>query len=247
MIARHDQEEVEMNRVNAFKAAVVGTLAVGVLAASAAPAQAQTGDRLNFNGSANLSDVPGSGGSQLFIDFLVGGATTGAGGTVSAVETINGVFDPEIVPGTVGNITDLVVDASSVVGTPVDPFVSIGGYTFTLDEAPDGNVFGPISLIGTPTGTSGFFGVMGTVTGGDFGTTPWSYQGLFTAQFSGKTPEQVFNAVNSGGTLPVSFSAEFVIGTPSSVVPEPSTYLLLGTGIAGLGLIGFRRRRQTQA
>jgi hypothetical protein len=223
---------------------MVGTLAFGALVASATMVQAQ--DRLNFTGSADLHDVPGSGGSQLFIDFLVGGTTSGAGGTVNAVETISGAFDPEITPGMVGQITDLTVDATGVVGTPVDPFVSIGGYTFTLTSSPDGNVFGPISLNGTPAGTSGFFGVFGTVTGGDFGTTTRNYTGIFTAQFAGQTPEQVFNAVNSGGTLPVGFSAEFIIGE-ASVVPEPSTYLLLASGLGGLGLVSFRRRRSTKA
>jgi hypothetical protein len=58
---------------------MVGTLAFGALVASATMVQAQ--DRLNFTGSADLHDVPGSGGSQLFIDFLIGGTTSGAGGT----------------------------------------------------------------------------------------------------------------------------------------------------------------------
>jgi hypothetical protein len=222
--------------------AVLGALALGALVASAPTAQAQTGSRLNFGGSANLFDAPGTGGSELFIDFLVGGATGGPGGTISATETINGSFIPEITPGTVGSIQDLTVSTSGVVGAPINPFVSIGGYIFTLDSAPEGNTFGPISLFGTPAGTSAFFGVFGTVTGGDFGSTVYNYTGILTAQFAGQTPEQVFNAVNSGGTLPVAFSGEFVVG---SVVPEPSTYLLLGTGIAGLGLFGLRSRRRS--
>lgn len=234
----------ELGRALFTRAAMVGALSLGALVASGTTVQAQ--DRLNFTGSADLHDVPGSGGSQLFVDFLVNGTTSGAGGTVSAVETISGAFDPEIAPGTIGQITDLTIDASGVVGLPVDPFVSIGGYTFTLTGSPDGNAFGPISLVGTPAGTSGFFGVTGTVTGGDFGTTTRNFTGIFTAQFAGQTPEQVFNAVNSGGTLPVGFSAEFVIGE-ASVVPEPATYLLLASGLGGLGLVSLRRRRSTRA
>jgi hypothetical protein len=205
-------------------------------------------DRLNFTGSANLFDAPGSGGSQLFIDFLVGSTGGTPTGTVTAVETIGGTFDPEIVPNvTTGVIQDLTIDptlSSGVVGTPVDPFLTIGGYTFTLTGSPDGNAFGPISLIGTPSGTAGFFGVFGTVTGGDFGATIRNYTGVFTAQFAGRTPEQVFNEVNSGGTLPVGFSAEFLVGD-ASVVPEPSTYLLLGSGMLGLGLFSLRSRRRS--
>jgi len=222
--------------------AVVGALALGALVASTTTAQAQEGSRLNFVGSANVFDAPGSGGANLFLDFLIGGATGGAGGTVSATETIDGTFLPEIGVGTVGTIQDLTISPTGVVGAPIDPFVSIGGYTFTLDTSPAGSTFGPISLVGVGSSTSAFFGVFGTVTGGDFGSTVYSYTGIFTAQFAGKTPAQVFDAVNSGGTLPVGFSAEFTVG---SVVPEPSTYLLLGTGIAGLGLFGLRSRRRS--
>ena len=78
----------------------------------------------------------------------------------------------------------------------------------------------------------------GFVTGGTYGTAQVAYTGVFTAQFAGQSPSTVFNAINSGGTLPVAFSAEF------NVVPEPSTYALLATGIAGLGLVARRRRQQ---
>jgi hypothetical protein len=218
---------------------MAGALALG-MAVTATTAEAQ---RLNFTGSANLYDAPGSMGTQLYIDFLtaasMGGTPTG---TVTAVETIDGPFDPEIVPNvTTGTIQDLTVSSTGVVGAPISPFLTMQGYTFTLTEAAAGNAFGPISLIGTPAGTSGFFGIYGTVTGGDFGSNVLPYVGIFTAQFAGQSPEEVFNQVNSGGTLPVGFSAEF------RVVPEPSTYLLMATGLGALGFIGRRRRTSTTA
>mgnify|MGYP006144869629 CR=1 FL=1 len=42
-------------------------------------------------------------------------------------------------------------------------------------------------------------------------------------------------------------SIEEVVRHEVAVVPEPATVMLLGTGIAGLGLFGIRRRNATQA
>ena len=237
-----------MSRSYAVKAALVGAFTIGALAAAPTSSEAQD-NRLNFTGAANLYDAPGSGGTQLFIDFLTGGTVGGPpSGTVTAIETISGDFDA-VSAGDVGTITDLTVGAGGVVGTPINPFLVMGPYTFVLESAPLSEPgpfnFGPITLVGTPTGTVGFFGVNGTVMGGDFATGR-AFSGTFTAQFTGRTPAQVFGQVNSGGTLPVSFSAEF-IAADATVIPEPSTYLLVATGMAAIGFIGRRRRSQTQA
>lgn len=225
-------EWVSRSRSVVARAAVVGSLAFGALVASTSSVQAQ--DHLNFTGTAQLSDVEGNP-SQLFINFL--GAN---GGSIFATETIDGAFTSTIVPGSVGTIQDLVVESGGVVGLPVDPFIGIGGFSFTLTGAPNGNTFGPISLFDIGSGTAGTFGFSGIVTGGAFGDTGRNYQGVFTAQFAGQSPEDVFNQVNSGGTLPVSFSANVIVS--QSVVPEPSTYLLLATGLGALALVGLRRR-----
>ena len=229
-----------MNRSFFVQAAAVATLSLGAVLA---PASAEAQGRLNITGSANLRDQPGSGGANLLIDFLFGSpepTTPGTPtGTVTAVPTINGVFSPMVAVGTQGTIQDLVVSSTAFVGTPVANFMTIGGYTFSLNGGPSGNSFGPISLFDIGTGTTASFGVNGFVTGN--GLVNQAYQGVFTAQFSGLTPSQVFGTINSGGSLnAVSFSAEFTVG----VIPEPSTYALLASGLGALGLVARRRRNQ---
>lgn len=56
------------------------------------------------------------------------------------------------------------------------------------------------------------------------------------------------SAFEVAGSLDVAMNGNgegtrFEVGVANSVVPEPSTYALLGTGIAALGLVGARRRR----
>ncbi len=238
--------KMEWRRSYVAKAAAFGLVAVGALAGTATSAEAQA--RLNFTGSARVTDpnpAPDVGGT-LLVDFLVNGTTAGTpDGTVSAIRTISGEFTPEIGVGTQGQIRDLTFVPDGVQGTPIADFLTIGGYTFSLESASDGNAFGPISLFQVGNSTTAAFGVFGTVSGGDF-MSPRNYEGVFTAQFSGQTADEVLRTIDLGTTLPVSFSAEFTVAD-AQVVPEPSTYILLATGLGALGLVGLRRRGTNRA
>ncbi len=230
---------VKRSRSIAVRAAMIGGLALGALVATTSAAQAQQ-DELNFTGAARLHDVPNRP-DQLFIDFLLNGVRDTPTGSIRAIETVSGAFAGSITPDvTTGTVTDLTAEVGGFFGLPINNFVNIGGFSFTLTGAPSGNTFGPISLVQEGNNTFGYFGVNGTVTGGGYGANVYNYSGTFSTQFTNQTAAQVFNAINSGGTITKSYSATFLVDT--SVVPEPSTYLMLATGLGALALVGLRRR-----
>jgi len=230
-----------MNRTFFIKATAVATLSIAAVAATSSTADAQ---RINFIGSVNIQNAANP--ENLLLDFLAGPNQDVAGtatGTIEARPTIQAPFSNTITPGTTGTITDLTISPMGVMNTPVSPFVTIGGYSFSLNssvQAPTAPFnFGPIRLVDDGNGGSfASFSIRGTVTGGVYGNTATPYNGIFSAQFSNLTAAQVFNTINSGGALTArSFSAEF------NVVPEPSTYALLATGIGALGVVARRRRQ----
>jgi hypothetical protein len=227
-----------------LKAAAVVALSV----ATAGAASAQTG-LLNVVGQAQLSSTSAS--APLFIDFLTGAnfppTQTGIGtaGTVFAGNT-TGIFAG--VSGT-GTMNDLTINATGTTINTVPAgqnLLTIGQFTFTLGPVLQGTGgtinFGPIVLEDRGGSAVADLNVQGRVSGGVCGNMMCTYTGIVTAQFAGQTSAQVFNAISNGQATPiVTFSANFAA---TQVIPEPSTYALLATGIGALGFVARRRRQQ---
>ena len=75
----------------------------------------------------------------------------------------------------------------------------------------------------------------------DINSAPWL--GLFTTQFAGVTPLAIQQTLLAGGTISSSESGEFNIGVSrSEIVPEPTTLLLIGSGLVASAL-GMRKRK----
>ena len=221
-------------------------MAVAGIAMSALSAGAQSSGFLNVVGQLQVSSTPGAT-TPLNIDFLSGGAfppgTVGFGvpGNVFAGTSL-GIFSA--LTGTAGTMQDIAVlgGGTSTVTVPAgSTLLQIGGYTFNFGVAPASGgtaQFGPIALEQTATGVDTRITLRSTVTGG--ACTPFcTYDGILTAQFAGSTVEGLITQINSGTPSPVvTFSANF----NAAVIPEPSTYVLLATGIGALGLVARRRR-----
>jgi hypothetical protein len=68
---------------------------------------------------------------------------------------------------------------------------------------------------------------------------PTPYHGIFTAQFIGKSYQQVLASIDAGQGAITSYSASFA----PSVIPEASSVVMLSAGLLAFGAFGWRRSR----
>jgi hypothetical protein len=251
------------------KAAFAATVAV----LSVVPAAAKAQFVLNIDGGVSIRDPQASPTNPtttgtLILDFTnptSTGSTLGTGTVSLTAGALNTL--PGLTAGQTGTIMDLAATTTGFTGLPMSNFLVIGGYNFTLASASGTGVnlptsgtpvnqtgnFGPIFLTQDAGGVTATFTGSGTVFGGAFGTVGSAFNARFTSQFvnaPGQTPFTIASiaqqiATNPAGLPNNSFSATFQIAAaPMNVIPEPSTYALMVSGVAMIGGLAYRRRQQ---
>ena len=174
-------------------------------------------------------------------NMIVGSGGTGdfgpLGGTAGTLLNLDKTVDPVGVPISLSGFVTFAADPNIRLDlTFISP--GVGGLADCASAPAVGQSCTPpgseFTFINLPGGSVATFAVSGTAT--NVATMEQSlFSGGFSLQFT--VPFQsVLATLAGGGTLQSTYSASF------SVIPEPGTLLLLGSGIAGLVLFGRTKR-----
>ncbi len=177
--------------------------------------------------------------------FQVGGPPSGvfaANGVVAGEFGMIQSLDSGAFPPSTAFMTFSGPPPAGAGGTGLSLFVT-GVTPQTLGPGCVNNPFsgGDILLCNSPSGATATLDLTGTLKGDTTnpgGTDNWS--GIFNANFAGITVAQLL----APGGLPANstYAATFTVTTSPSV-PEPATFLLMGLGLVGAGLVVRRKAR----